>query len=265
MLAYPLHAFFFQLLSEFVGHKAGRGHSQYNEGDLTVSLATARHVEVRQLGLGSQGVKFCSGDPRVFAHCVVDISKCLDGVPLTTEVLTYPVEALSPFSGPFCLRSLQLFDCLVVTLALFIEVRASQHGEQVVRLRECQGVHHGAINKHCYARHYFRISAGMSPCLISMSLVARAKATSTMTMPTSRGVKSSFGGLPPIAILPSRAYPAARPETTALWYSALTSILPSVAGVFMVLFHIVRSGQAFNSISWTLASGPAAIDAGLAR
>ena len=46
MLAYPLHAFFFQLLSECVGHKAGRGHSQYNEGDLTVSLATARHVEV---------------------------------------------------------------------------------------------------------------------------------------------------------------------------------------------------------------------------
>ena len=37
----------------------------------------------------------------------------------------------------------------------------------------------------------------------------------------------------------SRAYPAARPETTALWYSALTSILPSVAGVVMVLFHIV--------------------------
>ena len=27
MLAYPLHAFFFQLLSEFVGYKAGRGHS----------------------------------------------------------------------------------------------------------------------------------------------------------------------------------------------------------------------------------------------
>ena len=66
-----------------------------------------------------------------------------------------------------------------------------------------------------------------------------ATATSTTTMPTSRGVKSSFGGLPPIAIFSSRAYPAARPETTALWYSALTSIFPSVAGVVMVLFHIV--------------------------
>ena len=34
----------------------------------------------------------------------------------------------------------------------------------------------------------------MSPCLISISLVAMARATSTTTMPTSRGVKSSFGG-----------------------------------------------------------------------
>ena len=118
-------------------------------------------------------------------------------MPLTTEVLTYPVEALSPFSRPFCLRGLQLFNCLVVTLALFVEVRASQHGEHVVRHRERQGVHHGATNKHCYARHYFRISAGMSPCLISMSLVATARATSTTTMPTSRGVKSSFGGATP--------------------------------------------------------------------
>ena len=167
-------------------------------------------------------------------------------MPLTTEVLTYPVEALSPFSRPFCLRGLQLFDCLVVTLALYVEVRASQHGEQLVRPRERQGVHHGATNKHCYARHYFRISAGMSPCLISMSLVAMARATSTTIMPTSRGVKSSFGGLPPIAILPSRAYPAARPETTTLWYSALTSILPSVAGVVMVLFHIVGVGASLQ-------------------
>ena len=188
-------------------------------------------------------------------------------MPLTTEVLTYPVETLSPFSRPFCLRALQLFDCLVVTLALFVEVRASQHGEQVVRPRERQGVHHGATNEHCYARHYVRFSAGMSSCFISMSLVAMARATSTTTMPTSRGVKSIFGGLPPIAILTSRAYPAVRPEITALWYNALTSILPSVAGVVMVLFYIVGSGRAFNwgRLSWTLGAGPAATDAGLAR
>ena len=41
---------------------------------------------------------------------------------------------------------------------------------------------------------YFSI---MLPCLISMSLFSMARATSTMTMPTLRGVKSSFGGLPP--------------------------------------------------------------------
>ena len=100
--------------------------------------------------------------------------------------------------------------------------------------RERQGVHQGATNEHCFAQHYFRISAEMSPCLISMSFVAMARATSTTTMPTSRGVKSSFGVLPPSAILPSRAYPAARPETTALWYSAFT-IFPSVAGVVLGL------------------------------
>ena len=65
-------------------------------------------------------------------------------------------------------------------------------------------------------------------------------------MPTSRGIKSSFGGLPPIPVLSSWAYPAARPETTALWYSALTSILPSVAGVVMVLFHIVGVGASLH-------------------
>ena len=41
---WPLVAFF--SISEFVGHQAGCGNPQYNEGDLTVSLATARYVEV---------------------------------------------------------------------------------------------------------------------------------------------------------------------------------------------------------------------------
>ena len=56
----------------------------------------------------------------------------------------------------------------------------------------------------------------MIPCLISTSLVPMARATSSATILTSRGVKSSFGRLPPppptpIAILPSRAYPMAKP------------------------------------------------------
>ena len=91
----------------------------------------------------------------------------------------------------FCLYGLLLFDCLVVTLALPVLVRASQHGHQVIRPRKRQGIHQGATNENCYARHYFRISAGISPCLLNMSLVAMARAT---TVPTSRDVKSSFGG-----------------------------------------------------------------------
>ena len=100
-----------------------------------------------------------------------------------------------------------------------------------------------------------------------MSLFAIARATSTTTMPTSRGVKSSFGGLTSIAILPSRAYPAARPETTALLYSALSRILPSVAGVVMVLFHIVGVGASLQlgRFILVLGAGHAAIDAELAR
>ena len=65
-----------------------------------------------------------------------------------------------------------------------------------------------------------------------------ARAMSATTMPTSQGVKSSLGGLSPIAIFPSRAYPTAMPETIALQYSALTSIFPSVAGNVMASFHI---------------------------
>ena len=199
MPAWPIHCmhyffllfffFFFEtkeLLSQFIGYYAGRGHPQYNKSDLTVSLATARQVEVRQPGLRSQGGLFFSVDPRVFAHCVADIPKGLDGVPLTMEIFTYPVETLSPFSRPFCLRGLCLFDSFIVTLALFVEARAPQHGEEPVAPQECQGVHHGVTNKQRYARHYFRISAGMSPCLISTSLIAMARATSTTTMPTSR-------------------------------------------------------------------------------
>ena len=117
-----LHATF--SISEFVGHQTGRGSPQYKEGDLSVSLATAWHVEVWQLGFRSQGDKFCSRHPRVFAHCVVDVPKGLDGMPLTTEFLTYPVETLTSFLRSFSQRGLQLFDCLV---------RASQHGGQVVR------------------------------------------------------------------------------------------------------------------------------------
>ena len=72
------------------------------------------------------------------------------------------------------------------------------------------------FERYCHACHYFTISGGNSPCLIRAYLVAMARATSNITMPTSRGMRSSLGVLSPIAILPSRAYPIAKPETTAL-------------------------------------------------
>ena len=106
-IAYPLHAKkYFLLLSEFIGYYAGLSRYQDNEGDLTVSLATAWHVKFGELGLRSQGIKLFTGDPPVLANCVVSIPKCLDGVPLTAEVVTYPVATLSPFSRPICLRGL---------------------------------------------------------------------------------------------------------------------------------------------------------------
>ena len=223
---------------------------QRRRSDLLVSLAPARHVEVWQLRLRSQGVKFFPVT-REYSRIASSTSrKVWTASPRWRRLSLIQSRRSVRFRDHSACAACSCFDCLVVTLALFVEVRASQHGEQVVRPRKRkgihQGIHQGATNEHCYARHYFRISAGMSPRLLSISLVAMARATPTTTMPTSRGVKSSFGGLPPIAISPSRAYPAARPETTALLYSALTSILPSVAGVGVVLFHIVGVGASLQ-------------------
>ncbi|MEW8333594.1 MAG: hypothetical protein AB2692_21870 [Candidatus Thiodiazotropha sp.] len=85
-LASPFHIF---LISEFLGHYARRSHFQDNEGDLTVSLTTVWDNKVRELRLRSQGVKVFSGYSPVLADCVVNIPKCLDGVPLAAEVLIY--------------------------------------------------------------------------------------------------------------------------------------------------------------------------------
>ena len=168
-------------------------------------------------------------------------------MPLTTEVLTYPVETLSPFSRPFCLRGMQLFDCLVVTLALFVEARAWRTGSSTPRTSgRSPGRHQRALlcspllqdiswNEHVFGRH------GEKDVHHDHANVA--------------GRKVKLWGATPIAILPSRAYPAARPETTALWYIALTSILPSVAGVVMVLFHIVGVGASLQLGRFILAFG----------
>ena len=66
--------------ASFMGYYAGRSHSQDNEGDLVVSLATVWQIKFGELGLRSQGFKLFSGDPPVLADCVVNIAKCLDGV-----------------------------------------------------------------------------------------------------------------------------------------------------------------------------------------
>ena len=181
-------------------------------------LAVTRVIKVGELGLGSQGVEVVPGDLRIFLHCSVNIPERLYNMTLPAKFLIDKVEALGPFPGQWRLRGLQLLDCFIVTLALFVDARASapQHREYVVRSREHKGVNQGAPNDNCDACHHF-ISAGMIPCLFSRSLVPMARSTSSTTMPTSRGVGSSSGVLPPIAILPSRAYPMPKPETTALW------------------------------------------------
>ena len=56
------------LLSESVGHQAGRGHPQDDEGDLAVFLAVTQVIKVGELGLGPQGEKVVPGDLRIFLH-----------------------------------------------------------------------------------------------------------------------------------------------------------------------------------------------------
>ena len=94
------------LLGEFVGHQTRRSHSQDEEGDLTVFLVSARHIEVRELGLGPRGGSSVLPVTRVLADCGVDIAEGLDCVVLAAKLFVYPIEAFSPPPRPFCLDSL---------------------------------------------------------------------------------------------------------------------------------------------------------------
>ena len=94
------------LLGEFVGHQARRSHFQDVEGDLTVFLVNARRIEVRELGLGPQGIKRFAGNLSVQAECGVGITEGLDCVVLAAKIFVYPIEAFSPPLRPFCLGSL---------------------------------------------------------------------------------------------------------------------------------------------------------------
>ena len=88
------------LLSESVGHKAGRGHPQDHEGNLAVSLAATPMIIVGELGLGPQGVEVAPGDLGIFLHCRVDISEGFTGMASPTKVLVDKVQALGPLPGP---------------------------------------------------------------------------------------------------------------------------------------------------------------------
>ena len=76
---------------------------------------------------------------------------------------------------------------------------------------------------------YFKMSSGISPCFTSISLNV-FRPTSKMTMPRSYGSKSNLGVALFKIFLLSVAYPIDRPPTTAAWYAALTSCLPSALG-----------------------------------
>ena len=120
-------------LGEFVGHQARRSHSQDEEGDLTVFLVNARRIEIRELGLGPQGIKRFAGDLSVKAYCGVGIAEGLDCVVLAAKRFVYPIEAFSPPPGPVCLGTLKLLGCFIVTLAQLVDARAHQHGEELIR------------------------------------------------------------------------------------------------------------------------------------
>ena len=116
----------------------------------------------------------------------------------------------------------------------------------ILRTRGCCRGRHREASQHLQCC-YFIISARMNPCLISMSLVAMARATSTTTIPTSRAVKSNLGGAPPMTILLSRWRGRTRPHygrgrkqafysrLPYLWRCSTYSIIKGSGGTFNCL------------------------------
>ena len=97
---------YYGLFGESVGHQAGRGHPQDDEGNLAVFLAVTRVIKVGELGLGPQGAEVVPGDLRIIAHCSVDIPERLTSMALPAKFLADPVQALNPLSRPCNLCSL---------------------------------------------------------------------------------------------------------------------------------------------------------------
>ena len=159
------------------------------------------------------------GDSGIHPDCHVHVAESLDSMALVAEFFIDPVEPLGALFGPFFLGGLQLLYRLVMSSTFFVYARALQHKEQVVAPTEGERIHGGAAQEHrdCGHGDYLTISEGISPCLISMSLVAMAAERSNTAIPASRGVRSSLGKDPLKTICPSFAYPIARPPTMAAW------------------------------------------------
>ena len=141
-----------RILGELIGHKAGCGHPQDDEGDLAVFLVTARRVEVSDLGLRPHNTKgvieVMPGDSGILADRHVDVVESLNSMALAAEFFIDPVELLGALFGPLFMSSLQLLYRLVVALSFLVDAGAPQHREQVVAAAEGKGVNGGAPQEH---------------------------------------------------------------------------------------------------------------------
>ena len=167
------------------------------------------------------------GDSGILADRHVDVAESLDSMALVAEFFIDPVQPLVVLFGPLFLGGLQLLYRLVMSSMFFVYARALQHREQVVAPTEGERIHVGTPQEHrdCGHGNYLTISEGISPCLISMSLVAMATERSNTTIPASRGVRSSLGKDALKTICPSFTYPIARPPTMAALVEVVRYIL----------------------------------------
>ena len=84
----------------------GHGHPQDDEGDLTIFVVIAQHVEVRELELWLQGIEVMFGDLEILADRRVDIMEGLNCMVLVAELFIDPVETICLLRKPFSLGSL---------------------------------------------------------------------------------------------------------------------------------------------------------------
>ena len=91
-----------RLLGEFVGHQAVAAIPKIRK-TISGSMVNAQPIEVRELGLGPQGIKRFAGDLSVQADCGVGIAEGLDCVVLVAKLFVYPIEVFSPPPGPVLL------------------------------------------------------------------------------------------------------------------------------------------------------------------